>query len=152
MANSDNLTQFHTFPQTCFRRTIAQMGLCLMASIGLVATWGCTRNLASSMAAPRCSSSVQTKVSAAKPTVTVVYTEPTVNQAGNPLKELAKTTIYYDLGTGRTLAREVPSTKPTGGGQISQIITVPAPHQQETVVRICVTATDRHGNESAMTP
>ncbi|MBH0191638.1 MAG: hypothetical protein HP492_07740 [Nitrospira sp.] len=71
---------------------------------------------------------------------------------GSPLTDLAKTTIYYDLGSGRVLAKDIPATKPTGGGQISQTITVPVQEKGEQPVRICVTATDRHGNESAMVP
>jgi hypothetical protein len=100
----------------------------------------------------QCSNSVHAKVSAATPTVKVSYTEPSVTSAGGSLNDLAKTTIYYDLGNGRTLAKEIPAKKPTGGGQISQTITVPIQTQSEQSVKICVTATDRHGNESAMTP
>jgi len=84
--------------------------------------------------------------------VKVSYTEPSVSVGGDPLKDLAKTTIYYDLGRGRTLAKDVSATKPTGGGQISESITIPIQTQDEQSVRICVTATDRQGNESAMTP
>jgi hypothetical protein len=84
--------------------------------------------------------------------VSISYTEPTVTAGGKFLSELAKTTIYYDLGDGRRLAKEVPATKPTGGGQISETISVPIHSHKEQIVRICVTATDRHGKESAMTP
>jgi hypothetical protein len=91
-------------------------------------------------------------VGPAKPTVKVSYTEPTVSVGGDPLKDLAKTTIYYDLGKGRTVAKEIPATKPGGGGQISETITIPVQTKGEQSVRICVTATDRQGNESAMTP
>jgi hypothetical protein len=84
--------------------------------------------------------------------VSVSYTEPTVTAGGKTLSELAKTTIYYDLGDGRRLAKEVPATKPTGGGRISETIAVPIHSHKEQIVRICVTATDRHGSESAMTP
>jgi len=82
----------------------------------------------------------------------VAYTEPSVNQSGDPLRELAKTSVYYDLGDGRVLAKEVPSTKPTGGGQITETVTVPITESKDTFVRLCVTATDRQGRESAMTP
>jgi hypothetical protein len=62
---------------------------------------------------------------------------------------LSKTTIYYDVGNGRIRAKEVPSTAPSGGGQISETITVPIPHDRGVVqANICVTATDRQGNES----
>jgi hypothetical protein len=81
-----------------------------------------------------------------------MYTEPTHDQAGHAMTALSKTTIYYDVGAGRIPAKEVPSTGPSGGGQISEIITVPIPRDgREMPVNICVTATDRLGNEGPMT-
>lgn len=121
-------------------------------ALGLAGGWACTSAPSHPTGTLRCSESVQATVSPQKPTVTVSYTEPSVNVAGNKLQGLAKTTIYYDLGAGRILAKEVPSTNPAGGGQVSEVISVPVPQPREIVVRICVTATDRHGNESAMTP
>ena len=121
----------------------------------LCAIWvasGCAGKAHVGPAQIRCPGSVQTKVSAAKQSVKVSYTEPTVTAGGNKLSELTKTTIYYDLGDGRRQAKAVPATKPTGGGQISETISVPIDTPGEQVVRICVTATDRHGNESAMVP
>lgn len=129
------------------RHTLALPILCTIS-----AAWGCTALADVSSAPLRCPSSVQTKVSTAKQSVKVSYTEPAVTAKGETLSELAKTTIYYDLGDGRRLAKEVPATKPTGGGQISETISVPIHSHKEQIVRICVTATDRHGNESAMTP
>ncbi len=116
------------------------------------AAWGCAALAGAPPPASQCPNSVHATVSAAKPTVKVSYTEPSVSVGGDPLKDLAKTTIYYDLGRGRTLAKDVPATKPTGGGQISESVTIPIQTQGEQSVRICVTATDRQGNESAMTP
>ncbi len=85
--------------------------------------------------------------------MTIIYTEPTHDQAGRPITALSKTTIYYDVGNGRMPVKEVPSTRPAGGGQVSETITLPIPPDgQEGLVNICVTATDRHGNESPMTP
>jgi hypothetical protein len=84
--------------------------------------------------------------------VHVSYTEPSVTAGGSALNDLAKTTIYYDLGAGRTLVKEIPATKPTGGGHISETIVLPVQTEGEQSVMICVTATDRHGNESMMTP
>ncbi len=95
----------------------------------------------------RCGSSPQIRVTSAKPTVSVFYTEPTTALDGRPLTSLAKTTIYVDTGDGFITAKEIPATSPRGGGQISQIITIPLKHH-ETRVSICVTATDRLGNES----
>lgn len=130
-----------------FRNSVALPILCLLS-----VTAGCA-SLAEVQPTPvRCPSSVQTNVSATKQSVKISYTEPSVSIVGSPLTDLAKTTIYYDLGSGRVLAKDIPATKPTGGGQISQTITVPVQVKVEQSVRICVTATDRHGNESAMVP
>ena len=113
--------------------------------------WGCAGRAGVPSTTVQCPNSIHAKVSAAKPTVTVSYTEPSVTVAGGSLNDLAKTTIYYDLGNGRTLAKDIPATKPTGGGQISETITVPIQTQGEQTAMICVTATDRHGNESTTT-
>ncbi len=118
----------------------------------LVLSWGCAGHTGNAPSTIRCPNTVQTKVSPVKPTVSVSYTEPSVSVAGGLLSDLAKTTIYYDLGNGRTLAKEIPASKATGGGQIFQTITIPVRTTGEESVRICVTATDRHGNESTMTP
>ncbi len=95
----------------------------------------------------RCGSSSKIHVTAAKPTVSVFYTEPTTAQDGRPLTSLAKTTIYVDTGDGSVTAKEIPATSPHGGGQISQIIPIPL-KQHEVMASICVTATDSLGNES----
>lgn len=99
-----------------------------------------------------CPDAVQAKVSAAQPTVHVSYREPSFTSKDNPLTSLAKTSIYYDLGNGRTLAKEVPATRSSGGGEISETITVAVKSKDTQSVKICVTATDRDGNESRMTP
>lgn len=130
-----------------FRSTVVLPTLC---TIGVL--WGCVSHADVRPAQVRCPESVQTKVSATKQSVKVSYKEPAVSVRGETLSDLAKTTIYYDLGDGRRQAKEVPATKPTGGGQISETISVPIDSHREQVVRICVTATDRHGNESAMVP
>ena len=135
-------------PQS-LRNYVALPILCVLS---LAWAWGCTSSTEVRPDSIRCPSSLQTTVSPAKPTVNVFYTEPTVTALGKKVTNLAKTTIYYDLGEGRRPAKEVPATKPAGGGQISETISVPIGTQGEQVVRICVTATDRHGNESVMTP
>ena len=118
-----------------------------------LAAAGCTPHSLPTNTVHRCPDSVQAKVSRAKPTLTINYTEPTHDQAGRPITALSKTTIYYDVGKGRIPVRDVPATSPSGGGQISERITLPIPSDgQEEVASICVTATDRHGNESPMTP
>ncbi len=98
----------------------------------------------------RCGSSPKIRVTAAKSTVSVSYTEPTTALDGRPLSSLAKTTIYVDTGDGPIAAKDIPATSPRGGGHISQTITIPL-KQQETVASICVTATDSQGNEGPPT-
>jgi hypothetical protein len=124
----------------------------IAVSVGLAGLWACVLVTDQAATVTRCPNSAQTRVSAAKPTVTVSYTEPTLDQAAGPLKDLAKTTIYYDVGNGRIPIREVPASQPTGGGKISQTISVPVQGDQDTVVRICVTATNQRGEESRSTP
>ena len=131
-----------------FFRTTFALPILYTVSVG----WGCVGLADVPPTQIRCPDSVQTKVSATKQSVNVSYGEPVVTAKGQKLSELAKTTIYYDLGDGRRPAKEVPATKPTGGGQISEIISVPVGPHGEQVVRICVTATDRQGHESMMTP
>jgi HYR domain len=126
--------------------------LALLVLCATSVAWGCAGRAGTQPNTIHCPNSVHTKVSAAKPTVRVSYTEPSVTVAGGSLNDLAKTTIYYDLGNGRALAKEIPATSLTGGGQISEPITVPIQTQGEQTVRICVTATDRRGNESPMAP
>ncbi len=123
----------------------------LILSATIIA-WGCAGHRGQSPTVFRCPDSVQAKVSAENATVSVSYTEPSVSIDGMPLTDLAKTTIYYDLGSGRTLAKDIPATMPTGGGQISETITIPIRTRSEQTALICVTATDHRGNESPMTP
>lgn len=107
---------------------------------------------AASAGRPACSSTVVTMVTAAKPILQVSYVEPSSATDGRPLTRLAKTTIYYDIGQGPVRAKDVPASKPTGGGQVSEVITIPVEDANEVVVRICVTATDDQGNEGPPTP
>ena len=81
--------------------------------------------------------------------VDATYTEPSTNANGTPLTDLAKTTIYYDLGAGPVVAKIVPATALTGGGNVATTITVPVLEGQEADVRFFVTASDTSGNESA---
>ncbi len=118
----------------------------------LAATSGCASLIGHQGTDLPCPDSVQAKVSEAQPEVRVSYTEPSVTVDGVALTDLAKTSIYYDLGKGRILAKDVPATQPTGGGQVSETIVIPIHKKEEQSVKICVTATDRLGNESTMTP
>ncbi len=122
--------------------------------IGLVLfVWGCAeappqdtgQKLQASLMT--CAISAKVLVKSTKPTVTVSYTEPTTTVDGIPLIALNKTTIYYDLGSGPVKAMDVPATKPTGGGRVSQTVKIPIGANEEKSVMICVTATSRMRNE-----
>ncbi len=141
------LPDSHNFPVA-----IVRLPGFISVSVGLAGLWACAHGTDQAATVTRCPNSAQTRVSAAKPTVTVSYTEPTLDQAGGLLKDLAKTTIYYDVGNGRIPIKEVPASQPTGGGKILQTISVPVQGDQDTVVRICVTATNQRGGESRSTP
>lgn len=128
------------------KTTLVAIAMALMAG-------GCTTPSSSTgVTGPPCPAGTEATVGPAKRTVTVSYTEPTTNSAGKPLHSLAKTTIYYDLGTGRIVAKEIPATSASGGGHIAETIIVPVKERQSSRVRICVTATDSAGHESPMTP
>jgi hypothetical protein len=47
--------------------------------------------------------------------VTVSYLEPTTKANGEALTNLAKTTIYHDLGKGLVKYKDIPATNPEGG-------------------------------------
>lgn len=94
-----------------------------------------------------CAASAKVLVKSSKPTVTVSYTEPTTTVDDTPLIALDKTSIYYDLGSGPVKAMDVPATKPTGGGQVSQTVKIPIGQDEEKLVMICVTATSRMRSE-----
>lgn len=151
MSNNHTLA-LPSVPAIQTRPASALITRALLMLSAVLLSWGCAGHKGNAQSTIRCPNTVQAKVSPTKPTVSVSYTEPSVSVAGGSLADLAKTTIYYDLGNGRTLAKEIPASKATGGGQVSQTITIPIRATGEESVRICVTATDRHGNESAMTP
>jgi hypothetical protein len=50
--------------------------------------------------------------------VTLQYTEPSTNQAGNPLTNLKETTIYLKQDGGVEQIIKVPASGPAGGGAI----------------------------------
>lgn len=87
--------------------------------------------------------------------VQAVYKEPTENEpddAGNvtPLTDLSKTSIKFQIsGEAETVAKEVPASAPTGGGDVNETITIPALGDRKLVsVDLWATATDLVGNES----
>jgi hypothetical protein len=121
----------------------------LLLAITVIA--GCAGQTTAPPTILRCPDTIQKKVSSTIPAVTVSYREPSVTSTGTLLNDLAKTTIYYDLGKGRRPAKEVPASQPIGGGKVSETIAIPFEKKGEQTVRICVTATDRQGNESRAT-
>ena len=95
----------------------------------------------------KCRTLAKTTVSAAKPSISVSYSEPTTRADGSPLTNLAKTTIYYDLGNGLVKAKDILATNPTGGGKVSETLQVPLKPGERITATICVTATDVEGRE-----
>jgi hypothetical protein len=79
----------------------------------------------------------------------IEYDEPNVNADGSPLQDLGKTTVYYDAGDGRVLAKELEATSPTGNGHIVTRINVSLPKGTEKNVSVWATAWDKSGNESS---
>ena len=93
-----------------------------------------------------CGKATKVKLKAPQSTLTVNYTEPTTGTDGKPLQNLAKTTIYVDAGGGPLIAKIVPATKPTGGGKMSEQVTLTV-QDAEKEVAVCVTATDTEDRE-----
>jgi hypothetical protein len=91
-----------------------------------------------------CPSTVTVQLKASEPTFKLSYTEPQV-AAGAP--DLAKTTVYVDLGDGPSSVREIAATSPRGGGAVTESIAVPWA-QDDGTATVCVTATDVTGRES----
>jgi len=73
--------------------------------------------------------------------------EPTTKANGQKLTNLAKTTIYHDLGKGLVKYKDVPATNPQGGGTIQESIHFPIKKGASIQTTICVTATDTNGRE-----
>ena len=93
----------------------------------------------------RCHSSAKTTVSATKTSLNISYREPSTRADGSPLTNLAKTTIYYDVGTGFVKAKEKTATSPQGGGKVVESIQIPVQSEQPVEATICVTATNTQG-------
>lgn len=100
----------------------------------------------------KCGTATKVRVKAPQSTVTVSYTEPTTGTDGKPLTNLAHTTIYYNAGDGPVIAKVVPASQKTGGGSVSQAITIPLQNQSEQEVMVCVTATDADDREGPASP
>ena len=94
-----------------------------------------------------CHTSAQITVTASNPFVTVSYLEPTTKANGHPLTNLAKTTIYHDLGKGLLKYKEIKATNPGGGGTIQEKVFFSLKPEEIVHATICVTATDTNGRE-----
>lgn len=100
----------------------------------------------------QCGTATKVRVKPPHSTVTISYTEPTTGTDGKPLTNLAHTTIYYNAGDGPVIAKVVPASQKTGGGPVSQTITIALPNQSEQEVMVCVTATDTDEREGPASP
>jgi hypothetical protein len=97
--------------------------------------------------ATKCLTSAETTIQASKPFVTVSYVEPTTKANGEPLTNLAKTTIYHDLGKGMMKYKDIPASNSQGGGKIQETISFTIRTGTNIQATICVTATDTNGRE-----
>jgi len=79
--------------------------------------------------------------------VTVSYVEPTTKTNGQALTNLAKTTIYHDLGKGMIKYKDIPATSPQGGGKIQEKVSIKVGPGTTIQATICITATDTNGRE-----
>jgi len=94
-----------------------------------------------------CLTSAKATIQASKPYVTVSYVEPTTKANGQALTNLAKTTIYHDLGKGLVKYKDIPATNPQGGGTIQEKISFTISEGASIQTTICVTATNTYGQE-----
>ncbi len=94
-----------------------------------------------------CVTSAKATVYASQPYVTVSYVEPTTNSMGQALTNLAKTTIYYDLGKGFVKYKDIPASTPEGGGTVQEKISYSLSEGTHIQTTICVTATNTNGQE-----
>ncbi len=97
--------------------------------------------------ATKCLTSAETTIQASKPFVTVSYVEPTTKANGEALTNLAKTTIYHDLGKGMMKYKDIPASNVQGGGKIQETISFTITPGTSIQATICVTATDTNGRE-----
>lgn len=98
--------------------------------------------------ASNCLTSAQITVTASNPVVSISYTEPTTKANGQALTNLAKTTIYQDIGKGLLKYKEIKATNPGGGGTIREKVSFSLKPEETIQATICITATDTNGQES----
>lgn len=98
--------------------------------------------------ASNCLTSAQITVTASNPVVSISYIEPTTKANGQELTNLAKTTIYQDIGKGLLKYKEIRATNPKGGGTIQEKVSFSLKPEETIQATICITATDTNGRES----
>lgn len=79
--------------------------------------------------------------------VTLTYQEPSTNEDGSPLSDLAHTSIYFSLDGVISKVMDVPATSPNGGGNVEKKFVVPIGEKKEATVILWATASDLTGNE-----
>lgn len=95
-----------------------------------------------------CLTSAQITVTASNPVVSISYIEPTTKANGQALTNLAKTTIYQDIGKGLLKYKEIKATNSAGGGNIREKVSFSLKPEETIQATICITATDTNGQES----
>ncbi|WP_447962182.1 hypothetical protein [Nitrospira sp. Ecomares 2.1] len=98
-------------------------------------------------AALTCLTSANITVTGSNPVVNISYIEPTTKANGETLTNLAKTTIYQDIGKGLIKYKEMIATNPGGGGTIQEKVLFNLKPEETLHATICVTATDSNGQE-----
>ncbi|GJL56482.1 MAG: hypothetical protein NPIRA02_36140 [Nitrospirales bacterium] len=96
---------------------------------------------------PPCITTVKAIVTKHQPSITISYVEPNTRIDGSPLRTLAKTTIYHNLGNGFKKTKDVPATNPKGGGTITETLAIDVGPRKQVETTICVTATNQSGQE-----
>ena len=86
----------------------------------------------------KCGTTSKVRVKPSHSSVTISYTEPTTGTDGKPLKNLSHTTIYYNTGDGPVIAKVIPASQKSGGGSVSQTVSIPVQSQQDQEVTVCV--------------
>ncbi len=99
-----------------------------------------------------CGATSKVRVKPPHSSVTISYTEPTTGTDGKPLKNLSHTTIYYNTGDGPVIAKVIPASQKSGGGSVSQTVSIPVQSPQEQEVTVCVSATDDDDREGPASP
>ncbi len=97
--------------------------------------------------ASNCPTSAEITVTASNPVVSISYIEPTTKANGQALTNLAKTTIYQDIGKGLLKYKDIRATNPGGGGTIREKISFSLKPEEALQATICITATDTNGQE-----